>query len=124
MIGRQYSRVYDNPRDFGEFTKAIEGVLFNQIEELQAGCKNVGPWLKNFIGGQDLNERLLFKNDREVANTGRTVITTDDVSSMGVPMDKCEQYDRIFASRCCFLFLGVPVPMWPTVSSYDRRRRV
>ena len=57
MLGPHCSKVYDSPRDFGDFTKAIEGVVFNQFEELQAGAKNVGPWLKNFIGGQDLNER-------------------------------------------------------------------
>ena len=101
MLGPQCSQVYDSPRDFGDFTRATEGVVFNQFEELQAGAKNVGPWLKNFVGGQDLSERLLFKNGRQVANTGRTVLTTDDVTKLGIPKDRCEQYERVFASRCC-----------------------
>ena len=101
MLGPQCSQVYDSPRDFGDFTRATEGVVFNQFEELQSGAKNVGPWLKNFVGGQDLSERLLFKNGRQVANTGRTVLTTDDASKLGIPKDRCEQYERVFACRCC-----------------------
>jgi len=44
---------------------------------------------------------LLFKNGRQMANTGRIVLTTDDASKLGIPKDRCEQYERVFAYRCC-----------------------
>ena len=101
MIGSRWSAVYDNPRDItGVFTKPVEGVIFNQFEELNVDAKGLLNWLKNFIGGQDLGQRLHYEGTKEVSNTGRSVITIDDVNKIPFPKDKCEEYDRIFISRC------------------------